>query len=462
MPDDPWIAYHDARAAAAELDVLERAVAAGAASARLGGRPARRSATSPGQVGGARAVWLIRSFVAAGPDGEPDVNRPPDDALRRRAGVPARRRPARDAAGLARPRPGPTPVVVLRLHVDPRRLSLEPPDPRRRRATLVGGLATRRSPPGSRATIALDGDPTRHRRARRHRALRARAGRPVRRPPRRRLARRAGARHPDEHRAGRARGERSPTDPAAWWDVLRSDAGETARLVSLALTGDAELLGNLPGPDEPHRSYGASIVAGLWPALWGFAGSDAWAIVPGTAEAAAAWAPEALAPEGAFPTLRIGSQPYGLLPATALARWRPAGDDPALEAGMLGPLQRLRDLWRHAAEGRGTVVGADTQALLDAARPRADRAGLPPSARDARSSCGGSRCCCSASGRAGTSSTARGSSATPWRASSAWTRRAATAAARRPSASRCRSCARATLPEGRRVGDTIELLVSSR
>ena len=70
-------------------------------------------------------------------------------------------------------------------------------------------------------------------------------------------------------------------------------------------------------------------------------------------------------PEGPFPTLRVGSQPYGLLPATALAQWRAADGDPPVERALVRPLRTLRDRFRDAAVQRGNAVGATEQELMD-------------------------------------------------------------------------------------------------
>jgi hypothetical protein len=153
-------------------------------------------------------------------------------------------------------------------------------------------------------------------------------------------------------------------DPDTWFEVLHIPASETDRLISLALTGDPGLLGNLPGPSEPHRRWNSAMVTALWPALWGFAAEDLWA-VPVSATDASAWAARALFPEGPFPSLRVGSQPYGLLPATALARWAAVDDDPPAETGLRAALLELRRHYLQAAEARGTVTDASAEGFLD-------------------------------------------------------------------------------------------------
>ncbi|GAA3077365.1 hypothetical protein [Streptosporangium carneum] len=150
-------------------------------------------------------------------------------------------------------------------------------------------------------------------------------------------------------------------DADTWFDLLHALPTDNDRTISMALTGDPDALGALPGPPGQHFSDSTAMVGALWPALWGFAATDVWGL-PLAAEAAA-WARQALFPEGPFPVLRVGSQPYGLLPATALSRWIADADD--VEAALIRPLMLLREQWQAAAEGRGTAAGASAEELLD-------------------------------------------------------------------------------------------------
>lgn len=69
---------------------------------------------------------------------------------------------------------------------------------------------------------------------------------------------------------------------------------------------------------------------------------------------------------GPLPTLRIGDQPYGVLPIVASNRWRPS-DTAALDSRIMGLIDDVRGLWTAAAHrsphmGRTGDVGRD---LLD-------------------------------------------------------------------------------------------------
>ena len=139
-------------------------------------------------------------------------------------------------------------------------------------------------------------------------------------------------------------------DADAWRRLVRvgpkAQAGTVA--VSTALAG-APVVRGVVGGESDHRPLNRALVGTLWPALWGHALANVWGYAT-TADELGLWAADNLMPEGPLPAMRIGSQPYGLLPATSLRRWRAADGDPEIE-GQLVPLVRgLVDAWAAAAE----------------------------------------------------------------------------------------------------------------
>ena len=359
VPDEPWFARHDPKASDGELTMLERYLAA----SRLGpDDPATQLAWGElvRAVGGGRAVWLVRTFVQQVPGGAVVV-RPDPSQLQTQAAFPRISGfPSELHVWLARAGGPPTLAASLRVAAD--ELAVDFPDP-----TDAGDARWWESWPaavelGLAAELTLDGDPS-------DIDVLYVTGLGEGDPGE------LFADHRDNGRLGLL-ASGTPTnsvdgapasslghDPGEWLDVLRTPADDSEQLVSQSITGDPRLLGNLPGPSEPHRDAGSAMVAALWPALWGFVATDTWA-TGGSADAAD-WAPLALWPEGPLPTLRIGSQPYGLLSATALSRWVAAKDDPPVEERVRKGLLVLRQLWAQAAEGRGTAAGASTEQLLD-------------------------------------------------------------------------------------------------
>jgi hypothetical protein len=134
----------------------------------------------------------------------------------------------------------------------------------------------------------------------------------------------------------------------------RAQAGTLA--VSSALAGRPVLRG-VVGGESDHRPLNGALVGALWPALWG----HSLANVSGygsRADELGLWAAANLVPEGPLPSMRVGTQPYGLLPATSLRRWTRAAGDPAIEDQLVPLVRELVGAWTAAAE-RGAAMAPD-------------------------------------------------------------------------------------------------------
>ncbi|MCL8015887.1 hypothetical protein [Streptomyces sp. AS02] len=351
IPDEPWLDRHDPLPRAGELDLLERYLAvAGDRPGTPDGRQAWR--TFAGQVGGGRAVWLLESFRDGRPNELRDTARLPE--------IPFF--PPHLHVWLVRA--GTPPELALTLDVRAERIRADLPDPRdpgNRRwweswdeavEAGVAGEIDLTDFPGEIETLFVTGLGERDQEPARLFAAHAAAGR-------------LGLLSPGDptNTVDAAAAAHLGDDPDRWLDALSAPATPSSRAVNAALTGSADAFRVLLDDDPEHIAHAEHLVAGLWPALWGFAQTSVWRLP--NAEDAAAWAARNLCPEGPWPPLRIGDQPYGLLPVTSLAEWRPAPGDPGVEAGMIGALRVLRARWAQAARERGTVLGAETNGLLD-------------------------------------------------------------------------------------------------
>ncbi len=149
-------------------------------------------------------------------------------------------------------------------------------------------------------------------------------------------------------------------DPAAWEgiDDAPPPPDSASAAVMQALAGPDAVPIKLQGGDVAAPGYDPLVVQALWPVLWGHALRDV--IGAGEHEAhLAEWAQAWLAPQGPYPAIRVGSQPYGLLPATVLAGWTGQNITAGQIRDWTGP-------WRDAAAADaashpGTVVGATAQ-----------------------------------------------------------------------------------------------------
>jgi hypothetical protein len=361
VPDEPWFVRDDPRISAGELDVLTRYAADLdlSPSAQKGVPPPWRELVA--QVGAGRAAYLHRRFVTIGPNGRARVRalaaseQRDEPAPPRIVGFPPRLVVA--AAG----RDGqPEPVLTLVVNRERLLADFADPDiPGDRRwwedwdeavAVGVAGVVPAEDLPRPLTALYVvglgDSDPVDL-----FGSLAAEG--------------RVGLVAPGTatNTVDGAPAAPLAADADTWWQLVRTTASASDRDVSAALTGDRDSLGNLPGGDHPHRVQGSALVRALWPALWGFAAGQVWDV--SRDGSAAEWAGRALYPEGAYPAVRVGPQPYGLLPTTAWESWQAHDDDPALEARFLPALVRLRAGHAAAARRRGTAPGTDVEALLD-------------------------------------------------------------------------------------------------
>jgi hypothetical protein len=145
---------------------------------------------------------------------------------------------------------------------------------------------------------------------------------------------------------------------------LTGERGAGLDDMSEALCGQRSALPHVPGGSN-DLDDSRSMVHTLWPALWGHYFRDLWNCGD-EAPFLWLWALETLHPEGPFLPLRIGTQPYGVLPVTSLEHWQASddGDFERIEERIINGLRQLVPLWADAAEARGTIVGADSKGLL--------------------------------------------------------------------------------------------------
>lgn len=158
-------------------------------------------------------------------------------------------------------------------------------------------------------------------------------------------------------------------DPEGWAAIAASRvAGEEAdgsQLLGLALCGRDGGLPFVAGGSADIEDSRA-ITEALWPALWGhwlrdiWKGLDAW--LP-----CWRWGMDYVRPEGPFLPLRIGVQPYGVLPVTSYENWEVSGNTTtdAVERLVARVVNRALPDWAEAGRKAGTIVGADTEGLLD-------------------------------------------------------------------------------------------------
>ncbi|HVN78746.1 MAG TPA: hypothetical protein VMW38_07095 [Terriglobia bacterium] len=132
--------------------------------------------------------------------------------------------------------------------------------------------------------------------------------------------------------------------------------------VASALGIDLSVFAHLRGSNQEEQRASQAMSAALWPVL------DTPFLSQLSAQVSAEFIRDhwndSVRARGPLPSFRVGNQPYGLLPATSLNRWKSlqeTGDDSALAKG----LSALRQTWRLYARSAPCVgLGNDIQTLL--------------------------------------------------------------------------------------------------
>lgn len=180
-------------------------------------------------------------------------------------------------------------------------------------------------------------------------------------------------------------------DAETWLQLLALGAADqpATRDVFTAFGAmDVETAPPVPGGDVEHGRVARLAVQALWPVLWGRTFRDIVGMPAGstTEPDLAAWATDHLATQGPWPAIRVGDQPYGLIPTSDFGvadepnpgdvdvRWiDDPDDDPglaALERSILPWAVPWRDGAARAAATATTVtdespvVGAQPATLL--------------------------------------------------------------------------------------------------
>jgi len=170
----------------------------------------------------------------------------------------------------------------------------------------------------------------------------------------------------------------TPTDKAGWssrpapeaaFDIeiggSEPDADSNAAVMAGALGLDPAVLRHAAHADDDDQRHARSMNAVLWAPTWGYYLAEMMdpglAQSPALIDAARDHFISSVRGIGPLPAIRVGNQPYGLLPVTSLDRWRPAGESGGaaeLQRELVRLLQLLRPYWQ---QGTSAVpqVGPD-------------------------------------------------------------------------------------------------------
>jgi len=159
---------------------------------------------------------------------------------------------------------------------------------------------------------------------------------------------------------------RQQSDPR---QKLLSGVGRNLQLHMIGSENELPIFLGADGLDDTQDSQ--RMVQALWPALWGHWLLDLWQVGE-DAYRVGNWMMNYLCPEGPLMPLRIGDQPYGVLPVTALSQWqtRPTFNQEeqaqaAIESAMAISLSDLCTQWAAAVKDKRSVVGKTTEQFME-------------------------------------------------------------------------------------------------
>jgi hypothetical protein len=151
----------------------------------------------------------------------------------------------------------------------------------------------------------------------------------------------------------------SPPTPGATDGALRGETTATAEAALTAALGlEPGVLSGLDAATDPGQSLASAMSRALFPVTFGeFLQTLLHPVnkkinvaqFAAQLDEATAWAqdfiPSYVRGRGPLPTLRVGRQPYGVLPITLRYRWAARADDPPLLAPLVNVLGRLGSFW---------------------------------------------------------------------------------------------------------------------
>jgi hypothetical protein len=142
-----------------------------------------------------------------------------------------------------------------------------------------------------------------------------------------------------------------PLPPPTRSDETEPAPGSAAAQIASALGIDPSTLAGIDGGGRDEQVLPAAVNAAMWSASWGTFLDRTVSSLPNgglddlARERTRTTFIERVRGRGPLPALRVGSQPYGLLPVSDLSRnWVPSAADPS-EAGLVLLLLRIRRIW---------------------------------------------------------------------------------------------------------------------
>ncbi len=151
-------------------------------------------------------------------------------------------------------------------------------------------------------------------------------------------------------------------------DPEQAGLGMAGGKLQTHLGGSSTRLPFFPGANIRDETEDSHVMAvALWPALWGHWLHDLWQAGDDTFHVGL-WSSFYFYPEGPLMPVRIGDQPYGLLPVTTLSEWVVDSPDPVqvhIQSTMASALTELLSRLARAVEPGRSIVGKSSRKFIE-------------------------------------------------------------------------------------------------
>lgn len=141
-------------------------------------------------------------------------------------------------------------------------------------------------------------------------------------------------------------------------EFTRGDLSNTDFLTTaFGLEKAGQVFARVPNGADSDQVDAREMNRTLWEATWGYfllqmltLGADGGGLTDDDIEWVRDHFVRFVRANGPLPAIRVGKQPYGVLPVTSLDAWKPQADTPSREVVLQNELKKLRDLWRRHTE----------------------------------------------------------------------------------------------------------------
>jgi hypothetical protein len=159
-------------------------------------------------------------------------------------------------------------------------------------------------------------------------------------------------------------------DPARARPAVDRSSGSRSFATALGLSSEDTRFDAVAGASTRESQTAGDLLGALWESTMGYYLDTLWEPAISNEDLALArdHVVRFLRPSGPFPPLRIGKQPYGILPIVPAARFKPQPDSP-FESQLHSLLTKMRAIWHWGVRSIPRMADLDVPGRTDKSKP---------------------------------------------------------------------------------------------